>query len=220
LLTPPDGDEPRFSGVAIELCDDELTFKVPLSYDARWDDEGRRLSDMAKVPSVQFRFIENEPLLPLHARCCSLLEEYFHPRPFPMARLVELGRSCPDQRGYLNWGHDYAEAARVRYNNPWNESDLDRDSGTGLFFEEDPLEIPELAEALHKARLDGPNKKRSTKKRPNKKRIDSKQTHEPVANSFTRLPPEILGYIIHPVRIGTIFLGLPFSSAIRVCLCL
>ena len=82
IYTPDESDEPMLSGVGIHL-DNTLYFKVPLSYDARWDDEGRQLSDMHKVPSVK---IDKAPHLHpdqqrfqaflLHAQCGTLLTEF------------------------------------------------------------------------------------------------------------------------------------------------
>jgi hypothetical protein len=47
----------------------------------------------------------------MHASCCSLLEQFFHPRPIPLARLVEVCRSCPT-----------TEAENGTYNVSWSPS--------------------------------------------------------------------------------------------------
>lgn len=53
LSKPPDGNEPRLSGVGLDLDMEDGRDRVPLSYNARRDDDGRRFSDMRKVPSLQ-----------------------------------------------------------------------------------------------------------------------------------------------------------------------
>jgi hypothetical protein len=189
LSKPPDGDEPRLSGIGLDLEHDGRYYRVPLSYYARWDDEGRRFSDMRKVPSVKLCYYDpgnNMQMFLLHARCYTLLEEFFYPRPVSVVRLAELCSSCPEQKNSLNWGHDYDEMIPLRHYYPWDELNIDC-SGTEYELEGDPLEISELAEILYTAQLDTPKKTKTHSKWIH---------HETVANCFTRLPPEILGYIM------------------------
>ncbi|KIM93620.1 hypothetical protein OIDMADRAFT_96154, partial [Oidiodendron maius Zn] len=135
---------------------------------------------------------------PLHAQCYTLLEEFFYPTPVSVARLEELCRSCPEQLGSLNWGHDYGEIVQLQHNNPWDELDIATHQECEL---EDPLEIPELAKILYAVQLDRPmktqiNGKWMLPKRILPKRILLKRIYETVANYFTKFPREILGYIM------------------------
>ena len=189
LSKPPDGNEPRLSGVGLDLDMEDGRDRVPLSYNARWDDDGRRFSDLRKVHSLQLDLgHQRKQGFPLHARCYTLLEEFFCPRPVPVARLEELCRSCPEQHSALNWGHDYGEGILLRHESHWDELDIESDIELRpeWYFDGDPLEIPELTKILYAAQLD----------RPKRMKRDFKQIHETVANCFTGLPHEILGYII------------------------
>lgn len=105
-----------------------------------------------------------------------------------MARLEELCRLCPEQHSALNWGHDYGEGILLRHESPWDELDIESDIELRpeWYFDGDPLEIPELTKILYAVQLD----------RPKRMKRDFKQIHETVANLFTGLPHEILGYII------------------------
>jgi hypothetical protein len=189
LSGPPNGSEPRLSGVGIDadFNDHDYNYRVPLSYFARWDDQGRCLSDMRKVPSAQLGDIFDDRECALHARCCSLLEEFFYPRPVPIARLYEVCRSCPRQGDIqgdiMNLGHDYQGGVKLWRQYPWDEVDINSSKSV---LSGDPLEIPELAKILSIARMH----------KPNKTNINSKWIHETVANCFTKLPREILGYIM------------------------
>jgi hypothetical protein len=181
---------------------------VLLSYDARWDDEGGQLADMHNVPSVK---IDKAPFMHpdqqrfqgflLHAQCSTLLTEFFYPRPIPIARLIDLCkscptdtdngildlgyscRSCPTDNGILDLGHSCRELVTIRYRNPWDEFDI---QSRQIRLEADLLKIPELEEALHNAQ----------RGKSDEKTIDLKQIHKAIGNCFTKLPHEILGYIM------------------------
>jgi hypothetical protein len=190
IYTPDESDEPRLSGVGIHLASHTSYFKMPLSYDARWDDEGRQLSDMHKVPSVQIEtWLGAHPDQQrfqgffLHSQCGALLTEFFYPRAIPIARLIDLCRSCHEYNGILNLGYSCKELVTVNYQNPWAEFDI---QSRQIKIEGDLLKIPELEEALHNAQLG----------KSDEKTIDLKQIQEAIGNCFTKLPHEILGYIM------------------------
>jgi hypothetical protein len=168
IYSPDESDEPWLSGVGINLVGHYEYFRVPLSYEARWDDEGPQLSDMLKVPSVQ---IERSPRANpdqqrsqwflLHAQCSTLLKEFFYPRAIPIARLIDLCRSFPEYNN--DTGYD---------RNPWDEFDT---PSRQIRIQDDVLKIPELEDALHNAQLG----------KSDKKTLDLKQIHKSIPNCFT-----------------------------------
>jgi hypothetical protein len=191
FYTPDESEEPRLSGVGIHLPINSSYFTMPSSYDARWDDKGRQLSDMRKVPSVQiekkfgvYTYQERFEGFFLHAQCSALLTEFFYPRAIPIARLIDLCRSCHDITGIQDLGYSCKTLGTVDYGNyPWSEFAIESHQN---WIEGDLLKIPELEEALHNAQLG----------KSDEKTIDLKQIQEAIGNCFTKLPPEILGYIM------------------------
>jgi hypothetical protein len=137
----------------------------------------------------------------MHASCCSLLAQFFHPKPIPVARLVEACRTCLVLRGdYLGWGpgHDYGGIIKLRNRFPWDEPD-DYENDTARD-PEDPWSIPELTRHLKRAT-------QSIEKRSRQARGSMREPHKRpserlttvghiVSNYFTKLPLEILESIL------------------------
>jgi hypothetical protein len=136
----------------------------------------------------------------MHASCCSLLAQFFHPKPIPVARLVEACRTCPVLRGdYLGWGpgHDYGGIIKLRNRFPWDEPD-DYENDTARD-PEDPG-IPELTRHLKRATQSIEKRSRQARgsmREPPKRRSARLITvGHIVSNYFNKLPLEILGSIL------------------------
>ena len=96
----PDLEVPRLSGVGVHREDNDTMnmdpLVVPSYYHARWDNKG--FPDADKLQLIRHGPNNNGGYASiLHASCCSLLGEYFYPDPIPVARLVELCKSCSVQ---------------------------------------------------------------------------------------------------------------------------
>ena len=145
----------------------------------------------------------------VHTHCCSLLERFFHPKAIPLARLVEACRSCTVYKGWqgcLIWGpnHDYGGIKSLRSEYPWEETKISGDL-VRQRHPQDPWDIPELIRYLQRSRLDALTQdkpKRSKRARGTKwghaKRHPAKLSilGDGVSNYFTKLPLEILEYIL------------------------
>lgn len=203
-----DLDVPRLSGVGIHREDNGMTMDpliVPSYYHSRWDDMDA--SDADKLQLMQhgsynysgYAFI-------LHANCCFLLGEYFHPQPIPIARLAEVCKSCPLQYAggsgrILNWGHDYGGGVALDNLCPWEEQDFYSDQDYEAinlelpYGEEDPCRILDPGKLIHEA----------TQTRQNLRTWRSSVALGAKPNCFTGLPYEILETIVvflptHDVR--------------------
>lgn len=99
--------------------------RAPRDYHARWDDNGRLLSDLPNVPFLvgPCKLDNGLSNFLLHVRCCTILEEFFYPKPVPVARLIEICASCPNP-AKLYLGHNYAGNMRLYYKDPWDELDI------------------------------------------------------------------------------------------------
>ncbi|KIN05305.1 hypothetical protein OIDMADRAFT_78515, partial [Oidiodendron maius Zn] len=141
----------------------------------------------------------------LHASCCLLLEEYFSPAPIPIARLVEVCKSCPldfDFHRCISWGHDYG--GRVELDNfyPWEEKDVStiiriEDDLEPNYQEADPCRLLDLNKLVQTANLAKSKQLSSTaigrtqrRQIPRTRKVAMKNGIVP--NCFTRLPYETL----------------------------
>ena len=181
------------SGVGLNHDPDGNLYVVPSSYDARWDDEGYQFPAADKVPVMRQRSVGDRHGFIFHPVCYSLLQEVFYPREVPVARLLEVCKSFPFQRLGLSWGHDYGGIVYVDHGNhyPWEDQDIDVVEQPEITYERaDPWNILELKELLQGAqlRLLMKQKDNSTKLTPPGGAI--------LSNCFTRLPLEILEYIV------------------------
>jgi len=180
------------SGVGLNHDPDETFYVVPSSYDARWDDEGYQFPATDELPMMRQSPLDGRHGFILHALCYSLLQEFFYPREVPVARLLEVCKSFPFQYLGLSWGHDYGGIVCIDQENQylWEGQDLNDIEQPELTRQRaDPWNIPELKEILQGAQRGIPKKQRvnSTKLTP----IDGA-----VSNCFTKLPLEILGYVV------------------------
>jgi hypothetical protein len=120
----PGAHEPRLSGIGRQVRNGR--YIGPPNYDARWDDEGYQFPDSDEFQMGGGPYSDRHTFI-MHAHCCSLLEQFFHPRPIPLARLVEVCRSCPVQGNwflqYLSWGVDHSYGWKISPRNgyPWEE---------------------------------------------------------------------------------------------------
>jgi hypothetical protein len=188
---PPDLREPKVSGVGLNHDPDDIFYVVPSSYDARWDDDGYQFPATDGLPMMRQYPSNGRHGFIFHAVCYSLLQEFFHPRRVPVARLLEICKSCPFQYLGLSWGHDYGGIVHLMNQHPWEDQDVDNVEQPELHQHRraDPWNIPELKELLQVTKLDMPKKQRvnSTKLTL----ID-----DILSNCFMRLPLEILEYIV------------------------
>ena len=153
----------------------------------------------------------------MHANCYSLLAQFWHPQPVPVARLLEACCSSvflPHWRGFLSWGpgHDYGGIIRLRNKYPWDEPDEFNGQGPVLVrradgFPEDPWSNLKLVTTyLQRSRLDRP----ATQAKGNRSRKAGRSIRKPstrdserfttvgniVSNYFTKLPHEIFEFIL------------------------
>jgi hypothetical protein len=154
----------------------------------------------------------------MHANCYSLLAQFLHPTPIPVARLTETCRSCPLLRSpgsHLSWGpgHNYGGIIRLRTDFPWDEQD-DYEGRIEDRYPEDPWSIPEVMRHLQSSRMDlsatQRKGRRSSQARWNMrgpaKRCSARLTtvRDIVSNYFTRFPIEILEFILAYMPTGTV----------------
>lgn len=199
------------SGVGLNHDPNGSFYVVPFCYDARWDDEGyqfpaeNELSMMVQFPD------EGRHGFILHAVCYSLLQRFFQPEPVPVARLLEICKSCPFQYLGLSWDHDYGGIVRLKNTYPWDQ-DLDPLEQPKLhrYRQADPWNIPELKEHLQRTQLGMPKRRRVNSTKLNlidglgsncvtRRGVKSTKLNlidGAVSNCFTRLPLEVLGHIV------------------------
>lgn len=126
-----------------------------------------------------------------HAVCYSLLQAFFHPIQVPLARLLEVCRSCPLQSLGLSWGHDYGGIVSLRNRYPGEERYLNFTRQPTLHQHQraEPWDVQVLRKLLQGAQLSLLKKQKlnSTKSIP---------MNGAVPNRFTKLPLEILGYVV------------------------
>ena len=145
---PPDFEEPKVSGVGLNHEPNGGYYVVPPSYNARWDDEGYQFPESDALGLMHESPWEDKHGFIFHVRCYSLLQEFFHPKEVPLARLLEVCESIPFQNRGLDWEHDYGGIMDVNKNDrylwddqgifnwmqqqlahepaePWNDSDLE-----------------------------------------------------------------------------------------------
>ena len=189
--SPPDFLEPKVSGVGLNHDPDGGFYIVPSSYNARWDDEGYQFPATDELPMMRQGTWNGRHGFILHTVCYSLLQEFFHPKGVPVARLLEICKSCPFQYLGLSWGHDYGGIVCLKDLYPWEDLEMDLEQpGFHLHQRADPWNIPESKELLRGAQLGLPKKLKinSTALTPTDSAV--------LSNCFTRLPFEILGYIV------------------------
>jgi hypothetical protein len=154
----------------------------------------------------------------MHANCYSLLAQFLHPMPIPVARLTETCRSCVVLRSpgrHLSWGpgHNYGGIIRLRTDFPWDEQD-DYEGSIEDRYPEDPWSIPEVIRHLQSSQIDlsatQSKGRRSSQARWNMrepaKRCSARLTtiRDIVSNYFTRFPIEILEFILAYVPTDTV----------------
>ena len=181
-------------------------FRVPSLFHARWDDEALSDSEILHLTQRSQNIISGYAFI-LHASCSTLLQEFFDSKPIPVARLVEVLKSCPMQsncsgRG-LNWGHDYGGCNPLDNLHPWEEKDFDDscgfdDTGRYQYVKADPLKVLKLSKLMQKANM--ANQANSNLKiagRKQTKLLDKKTVDDRmIPNYLTSLPLEILGIIM------------------------
>jgi hypothetical protein len=151
--------EPRLSGVG---CYDNGCYVGPASYDARWNDPHSSIPNGCREFYMEARPYSSAHDFLMHASCCSLLEQFFHPRPIPLARLVEVCLSCPteaeDGTYNVSWSpsYNYGKIFPLLHKYPWEESDISRNPYDlqPPTYHQDPWNIPILIRHLQNARLD------------------------------------------------------------------
>jgi hypothetical protein len=214
----PDLDLPRLSGVGVhreeywyiytETERDPLI--VPSHYHVRWDD--KEITDTDKLQLIlhgPYNYTGYAYIL--HASCCSLLEEYFYPGPIPVARLVEVCKSCPLLNSAwsgmcLSWGHDYGGEVALDNLYPWEEKDFHLSGRYGRSIEDleyreaDPcrlLDLRELIQGANPAKSKQQSHKiiEQTQSRQTPTTGQAAMVNDMVPNCFTGLPYEILGTV-------------------------
>ena len=217
MLMPsqPDIDILRLTGVGfhckVDAYSDTNPLIVPFRYHARWDDKG--VPDTEKLQLIPYGQNETTSAFILHASCCLLLKEYFSPGPIPLARLVEVCKSCPldfDFYSCISWGHDYG--GRVELDNfyPWEEKDISsirpiNDDLEPNYQDADPCRLLDLNKLMQTANLAKSKQLSSTamgqtqhRQSPRTRQMAMKNGIVP--NSFTRIPYEILEAIMAFLR--------------------
>ncbi|KIM99684.1 hypothetical protein OIDMADRAFT_181105 [Oidiodendron maius Zn] len=153
----------------------------------------------------------------MHANCYSLLAQFWHPQPVPVARLLKACCSCvflPNWRGLLSWGpgHDYGGIIGLRNKYPWDEPDDFNGEGPVRIRRsddspEDPWSKLKLVTTyLERSRLDGSatqtKGKRSRKARRSIRKPSARGSERfttvgnIISNYFTKLPHEIFEFIL------------------------
>jgi hypothetical protein len=174
------------SGVGLNH-DPEAYYVVPPSYSARWDDEGYQFPATDELPMMRESPFNGRHGFILHALCYSLLQKFFYPREVPVARILEVCKSVPFQHLGLSWGHDYGGTVCINQKNQylWEGQDLNGVKQPKLADQRaNPWDIPELKELLQGAQLGLPEERKIN------------FGNAMLSNCFTRLPREILGYIV------------------------
>jgi hypothetical protein len=149
----------------------------------------------------------NIPELILHSHCCFLLEQFFYPKPIPLHRLLEVCNTFPNLlRSYLEtliWGpgHDYGGLLRLIHLYPWREAVAYESDCLERIRSHppDPLRVPKLKSYVQHSRPHSPIKQRKKgSKRSSAREKPSKvlSWRGGVSNAFTKLPLEILEYIL------------------------
>lgn len=203
VTADPGIQEPTLSAVGHVNLDADFRPQYQLPNGELFQMEGNPHSRFRDLDVGRHSFI-------MHDTCYSLLAQFLHPKPIPVARLLEACRSCPIlcySTPYLSWSsdHDYGGMILLSNYHPWDEPDvitaMDKCSGHG-----DPWSIPELIQRLKSLQLDASAKQtkrkrsrkagRSTWKR--RKRWSARLTtaRDIASNYFTKLPLEVLEYIL------------------------
>lgn len=185
-------------------------YMVPTSYNARWNDVGCKFLERRRFHMQYKREAKGHDFI-VHANCYSLLEQFFHPRPIPLARLVEACRSCPSQltenyKYSLSWSSssNYRGTFSWLIEYPWEKLDMRSRPSlyNGLHHPQEPWNIPELTRLLQASRLDASTQTNRNKSRPARRnkprRAKTRLTvvKDIVSNYFTELPSEVLEYIL------------------------
>ncbi|KAF3480620.1 U3 small nucleolar RNA-associated protein 4 [Arthroderma uncinatum] len=146
-VIPGDG-QPFLTGVGIYRHRNAL-LSAPLSPHERYDDSGYRESRSDEFVS-QGRTSADHPFpgFVFHDACWGILKALMHPHEIPMPCLYDICQSFPSQTyGQLTWGHGYGNS----------HSDTDTsvhgrpENYQQPYFLRNPLDIPELQEALLEA---------------------------------------------------------------------
>jgi hypothetical protein len=199
-------DEPRLSGVGLFPDAGNDLFTVPSLFHVRWDDEALSHSEKLRLTQRSENNICGYAFI-LHLSCSTLLQEFFGPKPIPVARLVEVFKSCPIQSNCcgmgLNWGHDYGGCIPLDNLHPWEEKDFDNSSsfdneGQYQYVKADPWTVLNLSKLIQRASVanqSNPNLKILGLKQ--RKLLDKKTADDSmIPNCLTNLPVEILGIIM------------------------
>lgn len=122
-----------------------------------------------------------------HEACWSLLQEAYHPKAIPLARLLEVCRSLPFplQGTGVSWGHDYGGLVLLdnQSHYPWEDRLIERhdDSITYRHAKENPYDVLEIQRLL----------KEPPQCPPCWEKLDSLRPISNEGDYFVRLPWEI-----------------------------
>ena len=163
-------------------------------------------SDEVRIGDTFFEvsYILGDDNFIMHASCYSLLAQFLHPEPIPIARLVEACCSCPRYNGsfLLSWGHTYGGIINLNYAYPWGELDY-----YGISYQdwneepirqpEDPWNVPEISRHLQGSQLDSPTMQSEEIRWPTERcPVRLAISRDTVSNYFTKFPFEILELIL------------------------
>jgi hypothetical protein len=190
----------------------------PISYDERWSVVHNRIPTDCRQFNVKVFPYSGVFELLMHASCCSLLEQCFYPRPIPLARLVEVCRSCPTGpvNGFglsmdVSWSpsYNYGQTFPLLHKYPWDESDIVPNYHNRRPTSQDPWNIPSLIRRLQNSKLNESTqveRKESRRARwkrrkpsPKKQKLAPRKlviVGDIASNYFTELPREILEYVL------------------------
>ncbi|KAI9840876.1 MAG: hypothetical protein M1837_001255 [Sclerophora amabilis] len=160
-----DWANPQLSGVGIRT---QLTDLAPIDPALHHGDPNLNPSFLRNISLVKSNFgteilaappAEPEPFwgFPFHDSCWRLLSEMYHPSKVDIQLLNNLCRSCPEQWGRLNLGHDFEglvqcspDPTELQPGQEWeltsylNIDHAPRDSFGNLMYSFDPLDMPTL----------------------------------------------------------------------------
>jgi F-box domain len=112
------------------------------------------------------------------------------PDEIPVRRLWDVCKACPFQYVGISWGHDYGGIAFLESRYPWKDRDLGAVNDLHRQNHADPWNIPELQKLVQAVQL-------NSIALPKKWGVSLTPKDGPALdNSLTRLPLEVLGYIV------------------------
>jgi hypothetical protein len=152
-----------------------LVIRSLLATMQRWNDVGCKFLERRRFHMEYKREGKGHDFI-VHANCYCLLEQFFHPRPIPLARLVEACRSCPSQFTDVNYEYSLSWSSSSNYRGtfrwlieyPWEKLDMRSRSSlyNGLHHPQDPWNIPELTRLLQASMLNASTQTNRNKSRP------------------------------------------------------